>query len=957
MSVVVLRLAWLVRRHLLVTVLFALVAGLTGGIALAAWSSARRTETVFDRFLRAADLPELQVTFCPPTVKRVEPERLGECLAYDASAELERIRGLPEVVGAARGAFRAGLVRPAAGGSEPKVAYIAAMLDPDTITPNGRPAVVHGRLAGSDAPDEVMVNEAFVHDHGLGLGDRMLVRPFGEGEDESTPDGQRTGEEIAVRIVGVVRTSSDLSAANQGDPGQVSAQLFTRPGVDRQMIGATLAYSAIFVQARGGDAVQAWTALERAFPDRIFNNQYSSSADDVVPVRDAYRYEADAARAIAVLTALAAVIFVGQALARQVRREWSDIGPLRAMGLSPRQAGLAAAGRGAVIGLGATVIAAALAVGLSGLTPVGDSRLAELDPGVQVDPLVLGLGLPLLVMVVVAMAWYPVRRLSVRSSPTSRRGVRLLRVPYQPPRAALAAGVEMAVNGGRAGTGLPVGTALIGVGLAAAALVGAAGLVASLDHLVATPTSFGATWDRSISSFQSGEPEGARDVLATQSGVERAAAFYGTNLVIGGESAWGVAFEPVDERTPVVPPAIIAGHAPMGAAEIALGALTMQQLHLRLGDSVEVATPVNGRAPIESRVVGISVVNATDEGSPGLGGVLSPESFHELSPEVAADIFVVDLADGAAGRDALSALESSFGGQLSGPVRQQAIRNLERLRALPWLLAGVVALLAAGSLAHALVLSVRRNRRQLAVFRTMGFTSGQVSAAVAWQASAFALAALVVGLPLGALLSRWGWRVISRQLGVATPALVPLPSLVLIAVLSLAFAVAVSFWPGRRAAHLRPTDALTQRMNGAANERGSEGAVQAGRSAGTLGISRAQEAPGMEVKELGHIVLYVRDLERSAALLPGRARLAPDHAGGGQPAPFPAAAFSAPSGRTHHELLLIEVGPDAAAPPPGRRVGLYHFGLKVGDSDDELRDALGQLKRLESPFWAPATTP
>jgi catechol-2,3-dioxygenase len=30
---------------------------------------------------------------------------------------------------------------------------------------------------------------------------------------------------------------------------------------------------------------------------------------------------------------------------------------------------------------------------------------------------------------------------------------------------------------------------------------------------------------------------------------------------------------------------------------------------------------------------------------------------------------------------------------------------------------------------------------------------------------------------------------------------------------------------------------------------------------------------------------------------------------------------------------------DAQAIPKGRRVGMYHFGLKVGDSDDELRAA------------------
>jgi catechol 2,3-dioxygenase len=94
----------------------------------------------------------------------------------------------------------------------------------------------------------------------------------------------------------------------------------------------------------------------------------------------------------------------------------------------------------------------------------------------------------------------------------------------------------------------------------------------------------------------------------------------------------------------------------------------------------------------------------------------------------------------------------------------------------------------------------------------------------------------------------------------------------------------------------------------------------------------------MQVKELGHLVLYVRDVQRSAAFygevlgwdVAFRATLG-----------IPAAAFT--SGRTHHELLLIEVGEDAAPLPRGRHLGLYHFGLKVGDSDDELRDVVARL--------------
>lgn len=102
-------------------------------------------------------------------------------------------------------------------------------------------------------------------------------------------------------------------------------------------------------------------------------------------------------------------------------------------------------------------------------------------------------------------------------------------------------------------------------------------------------------------------------------------------------------------------------------------------------------------------------------------------------------------------------------------------------------------------------------------------------------------------------------------------------------------------------------------------------------------ISRYGEP--MQVKELGHVVLYVSDLARSRAFyrdVLGWTEITPE-----QGLSFPAAAFS--SGRTHHELLLIEVGPGAAPIPRGRRLGMYHFGLKVGESDDELREARDQL--------------
>ena len=93
----------------------------------------------------------------------------------------------------------------------------------------------------------------------------------------------------------------------------------------------------------------------------------------------------------------------------------------------------------------------------------------------------------------------------------------------------------------------------------------------------------------------------------------------------------------------------------------------------------------------------------------------------------------------------------------------------------------------------------------------------------------------------------------------------------------------------------------------------------------------------MEVQEVGHLVLYVRNLERSRQF--SRDVLGWTDVAGLKG--MPAAAFS--SGRTHHERLLIDVGENATPIPPGRRVGMYHFGLKVGTTDDELRDALKAL--------------
>ena len=99
----------------------------------------------------------------------------------------------------------------------------------------------------------------------------------------------------------------------------------------------------------------------------------------------------------------------------------------------------------------------------------------------------------------------------------------------------------------------------------------------------------------------------------------------------------------------------------------------------------------------------------------------------------------------------------------------------------------------------------------------------------------------------------------------------------------------------------------------------------------------------MKARYLGHVVFYVKDLDRSLAFY--RDLLGFQEVGRA----FGGAAAALTSGRTHHELLLIEVG-DAPAPPSGRRLGLYHIGIKIGDSLEELCSAKSELERAGVPI-------
>lgn len=90
----------------------------------------------------------------------------------------------------------------------------------------------------------------------------------------------------------------------------------------------------------------------------------------------------------------------------------------------------------------------------------------------------------------------------------------------------------------------------------------------------------------------------------------------------------------------------------------------------------------------------------------------------------------------------------------------------------------------------------------------------------------------------------------------------------------------------------------------------------------------------MHIKELGHVVLYVTNLKRSADFYRDTLGFPEIERRTGM------AVFS--SGRTHHELLLIEIGGEPRA-KHAPEVGLYHIGFKIGDAPEDIQNAHKEL--------------
>ena len=273
---------------------------------------------------------------------------------------------------------------------------------------------------------------------------------------------------------------------------------------------------------------------------------------------------------------------------------------------------------------------------------------------------------------------------------------------------------------------------------------------------------------------------------------------------IGGQDVPVVGIRPLRGR---VAPPLLDGRLPRGPREIALSGGELRALHTGVGGLVRART-TRGMAAL--RITGQIVLSpeiTNEQVRLGAGGVMTLTGAQALSrTPLPVNVYLVRLRHPGDPAE-IARLKRQFPGVVLPAVPPPEVRELQGVNGLPLVLACALTLLAAGTIAHTLVTSVRRRRRDLAILKAIGFVSWQVRATVAWQATAIAATGLVIGLPLGVAAGRWAWTLLAR--GFAIEPVPVISALVLLSVPAvLLMANLVAAVPGRAAARTQPAVVL-----------------------------------------------------------------------------------------------------------------------------------------------------
>lgn len=784
---------------------------LLGGVSLAAVAGARRTASAYGRFLADSAAPTM----------------VFNAGAFDPEVA-DAIKRFPEVADAATyvGLNAAPLDkdgRPVVEGPE---AELLGSVDGRFFRMD-RPAVVRGRLPDPNRADEAAVNETMANEGGIAIGHTADLGVYTDEQveqddfEDNPPEPAGRG---TITVVGVVAFGDEIV---QGDAERFGRVLVTPAFTRPNLAFNSYAWQAITLKRGDTDVATVQRRIRAMLPDGA-QALFRLTSADIDRTQRAVRPLALALGVFGLLTGLATMVLVGQAVLRAIRLQEPDAAVLRSLGTSPRALAATSLAGPLLIVAGGAATAVAVAVALSPTAPLGTARRIEVDPGVVLDWTVLGGGLLLMVgALVAAMALAATRRRRpgavgprARSAQRPSRLVAAAAASGAP--APLVAGTRMAIESGGGAPGAPAHTrsAMTGAVLAAIALASSLCFAASLRSLVNHPRLYGWDWDIAFDDnvgYGSIDLEQAHAVLDDDRDVDAwAPVAFGSTSLDGTD----IPLLGVDPSNPLVPP-VLDGRRVMDDDEVVFGPDTLAGLGKSIGDHVELddgtRLTVVGTATFPS--VGPLRGSLTSLGTGGLVSTSANPSFSADridGGEAPTNTLFLRLRRGvdvdAAGARLIEALDGA--GLYPGSLRVQKaqrpaeIVNNQSMGLAPAVLAAMVAAAVLVSLALALTASVRRGRRELALLKVLGFTRRQLGWTVVANATVIAVVGLVVGLPVGVALGRWLWVLFARQLAVVPEPSTPVVALLAVAAAVLVLSNLVATVPAALASRTRTADVL-----------------------------------------------------------------------------------------------------------------------------------------------------
>jgi ABC-type lipoprotein release transport system permease subunit len=688
-----------------------------------------------------------------------------------------------------------------------------------------RVKVLAGRLFDPADPHAVMISQRLAGQEHLRPGGTLHL--IGYPQVGNNPDVKHAVR-LAFRVSAVVAFTDQIAAASY--PRVLLSPAFART---RQAMSFNPAGGALYLVLRPHADAAAFTrqatALARRY--RVGDIQVAHLATTYAAAQRSIGPEAAALAIFAGLAGLIALATIGQLLSRQLALDSAEFPVLRALGMPrSRLAALSLARVAAVTTVGA-VLAVGISIAASPLMPIGPARSAEPSPGVEINLAILGAGFVLIAAVPLLVVLPAALRAAGRAGsalglaePAAVRPSRLS------PALGLAGsvpgnlGVRMAFEPGHGRTAVPVRSALVGTTVAVAAVVAAMVFGASFLALVGTPHLYGQNWPQELNLQAGAVPWsiGQRVLRPVTDLTAYAGGDYGEVDVAPSGSDGGTVVPAIglDQLRGHGFLTLLAGRAPAGPHEIALGSRTLRTLGLHVGQRVKVLA--NNRT-YEMRIVGSAVFAAFHVGGNtptdlGTGAVVAASVLSQPNPPFCPDtvtcynFFLLRYRPGTDLRVAAAEVNRAATRSHCPPglcvvntdERPSDIGNFTGVRDTPLVLGAVLALLAVGTIAHVLLTGVRRRRRDLAVLKTLGLLRSQLLRVVSWQATALAAVALLAGLPLGLLAGRWAWLLFAYSAGVGSQADVPVPLVLLVVPVTLILAVLLAAVPGWTAARIRP---------------------------------------------------------------------------------------------------------------------------------------------------------